>query len=236
MLGLSLPPTSPRFMSAPSGRPQRSGITRVPLRDQVHHAVVERILRDELKAGSRISDTALARELGVSRTPIREALLRLEREGFLRSDLGRGFFIKPLSLREVREAYPVLWTLEVLALREAGRPEPARLAEMEAVNVRLEGETDPARRIDLDGEWHRLLLEPCGNHHLLGMIASLKQVIRRYEYAYMQHPGHLPLSTRTHEQIAERVAAGDVEGAVPLLEGNWRATRDSLVEWLREVV
>lgn len=208
----------------------------MPLRDQVHHALVERILRDEMKAGSRISDTVLARELGVSRTPIREALLRLEREGFLRTDMGRGFFVKPLSLREVRETYPILWTLEVLALRSAGVPGAGTLAELGKLNAALEAESDPERRIELDGAWHRMLLEPCGNASLLALVESLKQVIRRYEYAYMQNAGHVPLSTRTHEQIAERLAGGDVEGAVPLLEGNWRSTRDTLVEWLREVV
>jgi DNA-binding GntR family transcriptional regulator len=227
-------------MSPPADSPSTASrarrIARVPLRDQVHHQLVDRILRDDLRPGSRISDTALARELGVSRTPIREALLRLEREGFLEADVGRGFFVKPLSVREVREVYPVLWTLEVQALRDAGPADPERVARLHEVNARLEAETDPERRIDLDGKWHALLLERCANAYLLNLIASLKQVIRRYEYAYMQNAGHVPLSTRTHEHIAERAGAGDVEGAVPLLEGNWRSTRDSLLEWLREVV
>ena len=172
----------------------------------------------------------------MSRTPIREALLRLEREGFLEADIGRGFFVKPLSVREVREAYPVLWTLEVLALRGTGAPTPERRAELDRINAALEGEDDPERRIDLDGEWHRTLLEPCGNEYLMGLIASLKSVIRRYEYAYMQNAGYIPVSTRAHEQIAELVAAGDVEGAVPLLENNWRFTMQSLLGWLHEVV
>jgi DNA-binding GntR family transcriptional regulator len=219
-----------------SGARRDRAITRVPLRDQVHHAIVDRILRDELRPGARISDTALARELGVSRTPIREALLRLEREGFLEADIGRGFFVKPLSVREVREAYPVLWTLEVLALRGTGTPTPERRADLERINVALEGEEDPERRIDLDGEWHRTLLEPCGNEYLMGLIANLKSVIRRYEYAYMQNAGYIPVSTRAHEEIAELVVAGDVEGAVPLLENNWRFTMQSLLGWLNEVV
>ena len=219
-----------------SGARRDRAITRVPLRDQVHHAIVDRILRDELRPGARISDTALARELGVSRTPIREALLRLEREGFLEADIGRGFFVKPLSVREVREAYPVLWTLEVLALRGTGAPTPERRADLERINAALEGEEDPERRIDLDGEWHRTLLEPCGNEYLMGLIANLKSVIRRYEYAYMQNAGYIPVSTRAHEEIAELVVAGDVEGAVPLLENNWRFTMQSLLGWLREVV
>ena len=218
-----------------SGGPGRP-ITRVPLRDQVHHAVVDRILRDELRPGARISDTALARELGVSRTPIREALLRLEREGFLEADVGRGFFVKPLSVREVREAYPVLWTLEVLALRTAAPLSDARRGEMARINADLESEQDPERRIDLDGSWHRALLETCGNEYLMAQIAALKAVIRRYEYAYMQNAGYIPVSTRTHEQIAELVADGKVEDAVPLLEANWRFTMESLLTWLREVV
>lgn len=219
-----------------SGVRRDRAITRVPLRDQVHHAIVDRILRDELRPGARISDTALARELGVSRTPIREALLRLEREGFLEADIGRGFFVKPLSVAEVREVYPVLWTLEVLALRSAGAPSAERRAEMDRINAALEAEDDPERRIDLDGDWHRTLLEPCGNEYLMGLIASLKAVIRRYEYAYMQNAGYIPVSTRTHEQIAELVSAGDVDGAVPVLENNWRFTMQSLLGWLHEVV
>ena len=223
-----LPPT-------PGARRDRA-ITRVPLRDQVHHANIDRILRDELRPGARISDTALARELGVSRTPIREALLRLEREGFLEADVGRGFFVKPLSVREVREAYPVLWTLEVLALRTSPPLSDARRAELARINAALESEDDPERRIDLDGTWHRTLLEPCGNEFLVAQIAALKAVIRRYEYAYMQNAGYIPVSTRTHEQIADLMVAGDVEGAVPLLENNWRFTMESLLVWLREVV
>lgn len=219
-----------------SGARRDRAITRVPLRDQVHHAIVDRILRDELKPGARISDTALARELGVSRTPIREALLRLEREGFLEADIGRGFFVKPLSVREVREAYPVLWTLEVLALRGAPPLTAERRAEMNRINAALEGEDDPERRIDLDGDWHRTLLEPCGNDYLMALIASLKSIIRRYEYAYMQNAGYIPVSTRAHDEIAELVSAGDVERAVPLLENNWRFTMQSLLGWLHDVV
>ena len=70
----------------------------------------------------------------------------------------------------------------------------------------------------------------------MGLVATAKSVIRRYEYAYMQNAGYIPVSTRTHEQIAELVSAGKVEEAVPLLENNWRFTMQSLTEWLREVV
>jgi DNA-binding GntR family transcriptional regulator len=224
---MALLPSTPRAFG--SGRT----ISRVPLRDQVHHAIIERILRDELKASARISDTALARELSVSRTPIREALLRLEREGFLEADVGRGFFVKALSQREVREVYPVLWTLEVLALRTTAPLTDARRAALAGINAELEGEDDPERRIDLDARWHRTLLETCGNEYLLATIDAMKRVIRRYEYAYMLNAGFIPVSTRTHDQIVTHVGAGEIDEAVPLLETNWRFSMENLLAWLR---
>ena len=224
-------------MSASDGRPPRARPgTRLPLRDQVHRVLAGRILRDELKPGSHVSDSALARELDVSRTPIREALLRMEREGFVEAATGRGFFVRPLRVRDVREVYPVLWTLEVLALRAAGPLDDARRARLDAVNAELEGEDDAERRIELDFAWHALLLGTCGNEHLMATITAQKALIRRYEYAYMQNAGHIPLSTRTHNRIADLVADGRQNEAAPLLENNWRQTMETLVDWLSEVV
>ena len=210
-------------------------ITRVPLREQVHRAIVGRILREELAPGARISDSVLAQELGVSRTPVREALLRLEGEGFLEVDVGRGFFVKPLSAGEVREVYPILWTLEVLALRSSPPPGPRTVAELDRINAELGlAAEDPERRIELDLAWHRTLLEGCPNQQLLALIASLKAVIRRYEYAFMQNAGLIDVSTRAHDEIARAVARGDVEAAVPLLESNWRFTLEELLPWLEQ--
>jgi DNA-binding GntR family transcriptional regulator len=208
-------------------------ITRVPLREQVHHAIVGRILREELAPGSRISDSALASELGVSRTPVREALLRLEREGFLESDIGRGFFVKPLSAREVREMYPIVASLEVLAMRQAPPPTRARLAELERINAEIiRVQDDPERRIDLDLLWHSTLVQGCENERLLSMIASLKAVIRRYEYAYMQNAGHILVSTRIHEQMVHALEQGNTAEAEELLEQSWDFGVSQLADWL----
>jgi len=210
-------------------RPLRKG-SRVAV---VCEAITTAIREGQLRPGDRVREHEMAERLGVSRTPVREALLRLEGEGFLEADVGRGFFVKPLSAREVREVYPILWTLEGLALRGCPPPSRARLADLDRVNAELgRAGDDPERRIDLDVEWHRTLLEGCGNDRLLEMIAALKAVIRRYEYAYMQNAGHIPVSTATHERIARAVEAGDVEAAVPLLETNWRFGMEELLQWL----
>lgn len=208
-------------------------IARSPLREKVHAALVRRILRDELKPGARLSDSTLAGELGVSRTPVREALVRLEGEGFLEADPGRGFFVKPLAAGEVRDVYPVLWTLETMALRACPVPSAALLAELERINADMRADAAlPERRIELDTRWHRTLLERCGNRYLLETLASTKAVIRRYEYAYMLDAGLIPVSTRTHEQIAAAAAEGRTDDAAAGLEENWRFGMGAVLEWL----
>ena len=111
--------------------------TRAPLREDVRQIILDRILSGELPPGCRITESRLAAELGVSRTPLREALFNLESEGFVRSDLARGFSVAPLSVREVRESYPILQTLEVLAFRSIGQLAVTTAPDLRRINKEL---------------------------------------------------------------------------------------------------
>jgi DNA-binding GntR family transcriptional regulator len=232
------PPAAPATCPRPvalsvRARSRRMSITRVPLREQVHTAVVERILRGDLPPGARLRDTVLAAELGVSRTPVREALVRLEREGFLAADVGRGFSVRPLQAREVQETYPIVWTLETLAVRLGPPLTEEAVAELAAINASIvEAGTDPERRIELDMRWHRTLVAGCGNGELLKLIDGVKAIIWRYEYAYMQHGERVPESARAHDLIARAAARGERDAAAALLEAHWKTGIDVLVPWL----
>jgi DNA-binding GntR family transcriptional regulator len=211
-------------------------IVRRPLREDVHAELLERICRGALPAGSRLRDTALAAEMGVSRTPIREALLRLHREGMVRADMGRGFVVERLSAREVRELYPILWTLERLALSLSPPPTAALLRELRSINRRLRAaKRDPHTCLELDGRWHRKLLSHCPNRPLLDLIGSLKDRLRRYEVAYMRDMGRVELSTRHHDRIAAALASGDRMAAARWLERNWRISLERLGGWLARI-
>src|SRR4051812_17116431 len=87
-------------------------LQRTPLRDEVYRHLLDRVYTGHLPAGTRVKDTDVARDLGVSRTPVREALLRLAREGVLRADAGRGFQVRHLDGTEMRETGSVLSALE----------------------------------------------------------------------------------------------------------------------------
>ncbi len=92
-------------------------ISRAPLRDEVCRQILDRIHRGDLPPGSRVRDSDLASQLGVSRTPIREALLHLARDGVLETAMGRGFRVRPIDAAELREVGDILGALESLALR-----------------------------------------------------------------------------------------------------------------------
>ena len=155
-------------------------ITRTPLRDEVYREVVELIHRGELPPGSRVRDTSVASQLGVSRTPVREALLRLAREGILEADMGRGFSVCRLDATEMRETGAILGALETLALQSCGEISTERLNRLTAIDRELAGtRSDADRCVALDEEWHRTLLEDCPNRRLRDIISTLWQAPRR---------------------------------------------------------
>ena len=99
-------------------------------------------MKGDLLPGNRLQDVLLAAELGVSRTPVREALLRLERDGLVESDPNRGFFVAPLSRKEVAEIYPMVWALECLALDSCEPPTPPQIQALRQINAEMAGVKD----------------------------------------------------------------------------------------------
>ena len=212
-----------------------SFISKKPLRDDVHTLLRERIVEGKSLPGSRLPDVQLAAELGVSRTPVREALLRLVREGLVENDPHRGFFVAPLSRQEVLETYPIVWTLECLALRSCGPPTPGQIQALRQINAEMAAVTaDPLRRQDLDLRWHQTLVGPCGNQRLKELLADLKQVVRRYECVYMQDPALVRRSVHDHTEILEALVKKRPKLASRLLERNWRAGMESVLARLDE--
>lgn len=208
-------------------------ITRTPLRDQVYDEILDRIYRGDLPAGSRVRDTDIAGQLGVSRTPVREALLRLAREGVLDADMGRGFSVRPLDANEMRETGTVLSMLECQALRlsdEIPSERLIRLGEIDRELAATRGDVD--RCIALDEEWHRTLLQGCPNGRLRSMISTLWQVPRRYMRAYLRGAGRVSLSTQHHATIVEALRRNDRETAERRFSHHWQRGIEELGAWI----
>ena len=208
-------------------------ITRTPLRDEVYREVVELIHRGELPPGSRVRDTSVASQLGVSRTPVREALLRLAREGILEADMGRGFSVCRLEAAEMRETGAILGALETLALQSCGEISAERLVRLTEIDRELSGtRSDADRCVALDEEWHRTLLEDCPNRRLRDLISTLWQVPRRYMRAYLSDARRVTLSTQHHARIIEALRRKDRETAAQRFSHHWERGVEELGSWL----
>jgi len=136
--------------------PEAVGRNRLRLR--LRTALLDLIVMGKLKGGERINESQVSSRLKASRTPLREALLHLEREGLVRSDLRRGFTVEPLSSREVREMYPILAQLECLAVRSSARFVAAVLPDLTRINSEFARARTPKRALEMDTLWHNTLM------------------------------------------------------------------------------
>jgi DNA-binding GntR family transcriptional regulator len=213
-------------------------ITRDLLRDQVERAIVEQILDGRLPPRARINESTLSVELGVSRTPLREALLHLEQEGFIEAQPGRGFRVAPMSGDEVRQLYPIVAALEGLGVR-LSHPLPDVEAASGLNEEILEHQDDPDRCLELDARFHALLVANCANPRLLDLLAAQKRVMQRYEHAYMSRtarddhaPRTMASSVEEHRVILAALDRGDVDAAAAAIEVNWDKGMRRLLEIL----
>jgi len=209
-------------------------ILRSPLGEQAYLQLLQRIERGELPTDTKLRDAVIAAELGVSRTPVREAMVRLAREGVLSAEPGRGFRLAPMSAAEVREIGSILAVLEPLALDQSGEPRAEQLTRLgEVVRLLEQIRGDIAACVELDDRFHRVLLEGCPNRRLLRLVETLRGGLRRYVHYYLQRGGRVSLSTLQHTKIADALRKGDRAGARQLLERKWRRGMEEIEGALR---
>lgn len=205
-------------------------LDRAPLRDRIYGVLHERIVSGDLAPGEVVRDGELADSLGASRTPVREALIRLSGAGLVENRVGRGFRVRPLERREVEELHPLIECLEPLALELSAPCEAARSAELERLACAMEDtEADAARRHALDAEWHRALIAGCANERLLRHVEEIRGALRRYETAWLASVRGMQLSVDEHRAIAAAFADGPRARAVTLLRKHWRRGLDELL-------
>jgi DNA-binding GntR family transcriptional regulator len=192
-----------------------------------------RIVDGRLPAGERINEVHLSRELGVSRTPLREALSRLASEGALTSVPRFGFFVRPLTLAEFEQIYDIRPILDPEALRLAGLPDAKTLERLEKLNRRLATARDPEVVIALDDEFHLALLDRCPNRVLLEMIRNIILRTRRYELALMRETSNVRRATEDHARILTALHRRDLPEACAALKRNMRRGRAPIVSWLK---
>jgi len=192
------------------------------LKDSIREKIIALLLAGELKPGERIKELALSRKLEVSRTPLREALISLERTGLVRSEPNVGFTINELSVKEAGELYPLIALLENHAMHHAFPLIQTQIQVLEMTNETLYRKRKlPGEASLADREFHRRLTELCGNETLLQMIAEIRLRISCYEHHYMVKSEQLEISYKQHKDIIKAIQEGNKEAAQRALSVNW---------------
>ncbi len=201
-----------------SGSPGQSGA----LSDLAHRKIAELIQKKELKGGDAVLEQALAERLGISRTPLREALERLEGQGMILRNSGRSYVVRHVDMGEYMQSLKVRLMLEPeAAAAAAGHVPPALIAEARA-EVEALHDLPPVqteRHWASDDQMHTLYTRHCGNDVLYHMIESLRVTTRLFEIAV--------LDARVSDDLAEHMTILDALEA-PDAAGARKATRTHL--------
>lgn len=216
-------------MPVPVGR---GLVARTLLREDAYRAIRDAIVEGTLAPGERLNDHDLVGWLGVSRTPVREALARLEQAGLVQTKPGRFTMVSPLDLRAARNARSVTAAMHELAVREAV-PDlaAAELDAMRSANGRFAEalrRADPDAAIAADDDFHGVLVAASANDAVRDVLERYSPVLRRLERLRFSSLSGRD-SVAQHERIVALCEAGDVEGAAAANRANWQ-TLAALIE------
>jgi DNA-binding GntR family transcriptional regulator len=208
----------------------------VNLRIRIAERVCKGVISGDFAPGARINEVQLSKQLGVSRTPLREALLSIERLGIIEADPQRGFVVATLSAREVRELYAIGRTLDALALRSAGPVPVAVIDTLQAANERFRAarENGEAARV-ADREFHELLTARNPNRRLHDMLAGVQTAMERYERLYMSDALAIDRSAKQHDRVIAALRRDDLEDAIRTFEEQWDDSVRHLLHALGEL-
>lgn len=212
----------------------------MPLREVVFVTLRRQILRGELKPGERLMEISLAKKLGVSRTPIREAIRKLEHEGLVVMIPRRGAHVAEITRQELNDVLEVRLCLEVLAIEKAvERMKEADIrklkrAEAEFAELVERDDVDLTELGEADEHFHDVIYEGTGNRRLIQILNNLREQMYRFRVEYMKTKNIRQTLVDEHDAIVRAVEAHDKEEAVRLtrlhIDNQYRAINKGLDE------
>ena len=190
----------------------------LPLRDVVFNTLRDAILKGDLKPGERLMELQLASKLGVSRTPIREAIRMLEQEGLAVTTPRKGAEVAKMTLKDMEDVLEIRDALDELAVRIACQKiTDEQLKQLEDVKELFEKntQTNNVKNIaEADVSFHDVIYEATGNPKLVTLLNNLREQVYRYRVEYIKDPKNYPTLIAEHEAILDSLKNRDVKNAV----------------------
>ncbi|MBK3745957.1 GntR family transcriptional regulator [Paraburkholderia aspalathi] len=211
--------------------------------EKAYQTIRKLLVEFKLKPEERLNEVQLSRLLGVSRTPIREALNRLTSEGFVTAVPNRGFFVRSLNIEGLIGLYELRSIIECAAFRlMCQRASDEQLAKLETYwDAIVDDYSDqpPDAILAADEGFHLLIVELSGNSELVNQLESINARIRFIRRIQIEHRSHDQTLIATHSAIVDAAAKRDIEHGVKLLQNHIEmtvsATREALKDALLKV-
>jgi DNA-binding GntR family transcriptional regulator len=198
------------------------------LTEQAADEIRARIVFGDVPLGASLSENTLAAELGVSKTPVREALLQLKSEGLVSIQPQRGSFVFDMSAGEIVQLGELRETLELAALRLAAKHDAQALVEeLQAILARMRkalDRNDAATYRKLDADFHRAFFDRSGNMYLLASYLGIAFRIQALRTRLSADPMLNRTSYNDHEKLCRLVDRGRIDDALALLSSHVRRT------------
>lgn len=210
-----------------------------PLREKISTSIRDLIIEGKLKPGERLTEPEISASLGISRTPLREAFLQLESEGFVQVLPRKGAIVTDINLQDAVEIYTIKASLEALATRlacpfiqEDTFDALIKLnQQMEKISV---SENKNYRRfLDLNARFHQTIYENSNNNKLIKLINTLRNQTLRYNYIYLSLLSHLAESVKEHYGIIDAIKEKDLDKVELLIKSHGENARIALYDFIK---
>lgn len=193
----------------------------LPLRDVVFNTLRQAILRGELKPGERLMEIQLANKLGVSRTPIREAIRKLELEGLVLMIPRKGAEVAEITEKSLRDVLEVRRALEELAVQLAcEKITKEEIRELERVAKEFQqvvNSRDITEIAEVDVCFHDIIYTATDNQKLIQLLNNLREQMYRYRVEYLKRDGVFPQLIAEHEAIIRHIENNEKEKATEVM-------------------
>jgi DNA-binding GntR family transcriptional regulator len=188
-------------------------ITRMPVVSQAYEHIKEAILNGELLPGEHLPEVIISKQLGVSRAPIREALLQLEADGLIELRPSRGAFVRVLTAKDVIEIYSTRSLLEgyaaFLAAKRSTVKDIEQIREAFVNSLQMAEGSNIEKTINADLDIHRAIWNTSGHGIIIKVLSNLEMQIRLFMAAQAHLFENLVDSVKDHEEIIEAIATGN---------------------------
>ena len=211
------------------------------LRDVVFENLRDAIITQVLKPGERLMEIQLADEMGVSRTPVREAIRKLELEGLVVMVPRKGAYVAGVSMKDIHEVYEVRSALEMLAVTLAA--ERITDEELNALEQQVLRESEEEAKKDgsdldniiyIDSSFHDIIYQAARNQRLVQFVNILQEQLQRFRAASLARPGRSKTALEEHKQIVEALSERNGELASKLAQEHIENAENAMIASMKE--